>query len=166
MRGISSTASSARGTTLLELVVTLGILALAAALILPRLPDRGGLALDAAAGELRDALGFGRERAILGGARWRLVVDMDKGQWTLGRARPDGGVDAPAGPLASPVTVPAPVRVLAVRAGGAPEVHGGTAIVNLSPEGDPEPVRVELGDDRGRVRSVVLAAAVARAEVR
>jgi len=152
--------------TLLELIVTLAILTLAAGLIVPRLPDRGALALDAAAAELRDALGFGRERAILGGARWRLVVDVDRGRWALGRQRPDGGLDASPGPLASPVTVPAPVRVLAVRAAGGPEVRGGTAIVDLSPEGDALPVRIELGDDRGRVRSVVLAPAVARAEVR
>lgn len=166
MLGTSSIARPTRGTTLLELVVTLGILALAAALVLPRIPDRGALALDAAAAEIRDALGFGRERAILGGAGWRLVVDVDAGRWTLGRARADGGLDAPAGPLGSPVTLAAPVRVLAVRAAGAPEVHGGTATVDLSPEGDALPVRIELGDDRGRVRSVVLAPAVARAEVR
>ena len=152
--------------TLLELVVTLAILALAAGLVLPRLPDRGGLALDAAAAQLRDALGFGRERAILGGGRWRLVVDMDAGRWALGRPRRDGGLDAPVGPLGSPVTLPSPVRVLAVSGAGAPEVRGGTAIVDLSPEGDALPVRIELGDDRGRTRSIVLSPALARAEVR
>ena len=152
--------------TLLELVATLAVLLLAATLALPRLVDRGGLALDAAAAQLRDALGFGRERAILGGARWRLVVDVDAGRWALGRPRPDGGLDTPAGPLGAPVTLPSPVRVLTVRAAGAPEVRSGTALVDLSPEGDALPVRIELGDDRGRVTSVVLPPAVARAEVR
>ena len=152
--------------TLLEVVVTLAIVALAATLILPRLPDRGELALDAAAAELRDALGFGRERAILGGARWRLLVDVDAGRWTLGRGTADGRLEAQAGPLASPVALPPPVRVLRVSAPGAPEARGGTAIVDLSPEWDALPVRIELGDDRGHVRSVVLAPAVARAEVR
>ena len=152
--------------TLLELVVTLAVLLLAAALALPRLVDRGGLALDAAASQLRDALRFGRERAILGGARWRLVVDVDAGRWAFGRPRADGGVDPAAGPLAAPVVLPSPVRVLAVRASGAHEVRRGTAIVDLSPEGDALPVRIELGDDRGRVASIVLPPALARAEVR
>jgi len=67
--------------------VTLAVLLLGAALALPRLGDRGALALDAAASELRDALGFGRERAILGGARWALVVDVDAGRWAIGRRR-------------------------------------------------------------------------------
>src|SRR5262245_57234847 len=152
--------------TLLELIVTLAVLMLAATLALPRLVDRGGLALDAAAAQLRDALGFGRERAILGGTRWQLVVDVDAGRWAIGRPRPDGGLDAPAGPLGAPVTLPAPVRVLAVRAGGGAEIRSGTAVVGLASEGDALPVRIDLGDDRGRVTSVVLPPAVARAEVR
>jgi type II secretory pathway pseudopilin PulG len=152
--------------TLLELVVTLAVLALAATLAAPRLLDRGGLALDAAAARLRDALGFGRERAILGGARWDLVVDVDAGRWAIGRPRAGGGLDAPAGPLAEPVTLPTGVRVRGVRAGGAPEVQSGTAVVRLAPEGDALPVSIELGDDRGRVTSVVLPPAAARAEVR
>jgi type II secretory pathway pseudopilin PulG len=152
--------------TLLELVATLAVLVLAATLALPRLLDRSGLALDAAAAELRDALGFGRERAILGGTRWRLVVDVDAGRWHLGRPRPDGGLEAPAGPVGAPVTLPSPVRVLGVRASGAPEVRSGTAVVDLSPEGDALPVRIALGDERGRVATVVLPPAVARAEVR
>jgi len=152
--------------TLLELVVTLAVLALAAALAAPRLLDRGGLALDAAAAQLRDALGFGRERAILGGARWALVVDVDAGRWAIGRPKAGGGLDAPAGPLAAPVTLPPTVRVRGVQSGGGPEVRSGTAVVGLSPDGDALPVRIELGDDRGRVSSVVLPPAVARAEVR
>jgi type II secretory pathway pseudopilin PulG len=151
--------------TLLELVVTLAVLALAAALAAPRLLDRRGLALDAAAAQLRDALGFGRERAILGGARWQLVVDVDAGRWALGRPRPGGGLDAPAGPLGAPVTLPPSVR-RGVRAAGGAEIRRGTAVVSLSPDGDALPVRIELGDDRGRVSSVVLPPAVARAEVR
>jgi len=152
--------------TLLELVVTLAVLALAAALAAPRLLDRGGLALDAAAAQLRDALGFGRERAILGGARWQLVVDVDAGRWAIGRPKAGGGLDAPVGPLATPVTLPPTVRVRGVRAGGGVEIRSGTAVVSLSPDGDPLPVRIELGDDRGRVSSVVLPPATARAEVR
>jgi hypothetical protein len=145
--------------------VTLAVLLLGAALALPRLGDRGALALDAAASELRDALGFGRERAILGGARWRLVVDLDAGRWAIGRTKPDGDLEAPGGPFRAPVTVPPPVRVLAVRGSGAPEMRTGTAIVDLLPEGDALPVRIELGDDRGRRISVVLPPAAARAEV-
>ena len=151
--------------TLLELVVTLAVLALAGTLVLPRLVDRDGLALGAAAARLRDALGFGRERAILGGSRWQLVVDVDAGRWALGRPTADGGLESPAGPLAAPVTLPPSVRVRGVQAGGA-EVRGGTAVVALSPEGDALPVRIELADDRGHVASVVLPPAVARAEVR
>ena len=152
--------------TLLELVVTLAVLALAATLAAPRLLDRGVEREPAAATQLRDALGFGRERAILGGARWQLVVDVDAGRWAIGRPKAGGGLDAPAGPLATPVTLPPTVRVRGVRAGGGVEIRSGTAVVSLSPDGDPLPVRIELGDDRGRASSVVLPPATARAEVR
>jgi type II secretory pathway pseudopilin PulG len=67
--------------TLLELVATLAVLALAAALAAPRLLDRGGLALDAAAAQLRDALGFGRERAS---RRRALAARRGRRRGTLG----------------------------------------------------------------------------------
>lgn len=146
--------------------MTLGVVALAAALVVPRLPDLRGLALDAAAARLADALGAGRERAILGGARWRLVVDLDAGRWTLGRLAADGRLEAPPGPLGEPVSLPPSVRVLAVHAPDAPAVARGVATVDLAPEGDALPARIELGDDRGRVAAVVLPPAAARAVIR
>src|SRR5439155_618395 len=80
----STAGAERRGFTLLELVVTLAVIALGATLVLPRLGDARGLALAAAARRLADTVAYGRDRAILGGRPMRLVLDLDRGRWELG----------------------------------------------------------------------------------
>jgi general secretion pathway protein H len=156
----------ARGFTLLEVVVVTAVIAIAAAIVLPRLGDRGTLAVEEAARRLADVAGAARERAILGGVPMRLVVDLDAGRFHAGRAGRDALTVLPAsGDDPEPARLPGAVRMLAVARGGVP-VTGGVVAIDLDPAGDALPVRIDLADARGHAASVVLPPAGARATVR
>jgi len=151
------------------MLVVLAVVGLAATLLLPQVRPHG-FRLEEAAGRLADAIAFGRERAILGRAPMRLVLDLDAGRWQLGRpgAEPHAlAVDdaAPAALAGRPSTVPTGLTVRSVGVGGAPPIPSGVVALDLHPEGDPVPVRIELADAHGHAVSVVVPPAAARPAV-
>src|SRR5439155_76682 len=159
----STAGAEPRGFTLLELVGTLAVIALAAGLVLPRLGDARGLALGAAARRLADTLAYARDRAILGGRPMRLVLDLDRGRWELGTpARDPAAVIPDVSPLGRGTVLPAGVRLAAVTAGGTPAATRGIAALDLEPDGDALPARIDLADASGRRASVGVPPAGAR----
>jgi prepilin-type N-terminal cleavage/methylation domain-containing protein len=146
-----------RGTTLIELVATLAVVALAAAILLPRLGDARGARLATSARRLGDALAWARDRAILGGRPVRVALDLERGEWRIGAPGPGptAVVDDPS-PLARPAILPGSVRLRSVGTAGAPVALQGVVAVDLDPAGDALPSRIELGDARGRVARVVV----------
>jgi Tfp pilus assembly protein FimT len=149
---------------LLEVTVVLAVVALAVGLVLPRLADIDGAALDAAARQLVDAVAFGRERAILSGTPMRLVLDLDGGRWVVGRPAADpSGVTAGDGPPTRAVTLPSRLRVRGVTCSGPATARAGSVALDFAPEGDGLPIRIELADARGRRRSVIIPAGGGRA---
>lgn len=152
------------GFTLLETVLALAIGALAAALVLPRLPDTGALRLESAAGRLAGALSWARARAILSGRPQRLALDVAAGSWTVGRpGRVAGTVEAE--PTSAPSgALPDGIRV--ARLAGSAERRAGTvAAIDIDPAGDALPAAIELADRAGRTARVVLPAGGGRARV-
>jgi len=144
-------------------VVALAVIALSAGLVLPRLDDVTGRRLDAAARRLADSLAYARDRAILGGRPMRLVVDLDRGRWELGTPAHDATTITPdASPLGRASLLPAGLRIVAVTAGGAPPATRGLAALDLEPDGDAFPGRIDLDDRSGRRASVVVPAAGGR----
>ena len=153
----TSTAGAEHGFTLLELVVTLAVIGLAATLVLPKLGDARGLALAAATRRLADTLAYARDRAILGGRPMRLVLDLDRGRWELGAPARDPATIVPdASPAGRGAVLPAGVRLAAVTAGGTPSATRGLAALDLEPDGDALPARIDLADGSGRRASVVV----------
>jgi prepilin-type N-terminal cleavage/methylation domain-containing protein len=144
-----------RAFTLLEVTVVLAVIALATSLLLPHRGPLEALTVEAAARRLADAIALGREQAILGGAPRRLGLDPDTGRWVLGRPGREAGAvvraeaaDLPAGQL------PQGVRVTTAASGGA-ALRGARFVLDLRPDGDPFPARLELADAHGH-RAVVL----------
>jgi type II secretion system protein H len=138
-----------RGFTLLEVLVTLAVVGVAAGLVVPRLGGLGGWRLEAAAGRLADALTLAREESILGGRALRVELDRVRGTWTAGRTAgrlPDG------------------IRVRDVAVG---EVTLAGAVIGftLDPAGDALPARIELADERGERAGIVLPPAGGHARV-
>jgi general secretion pathway protein H len=144
--------SDRRGFTLLELVVVLAVVGLAAGILLPRLADLGPFELDAAARRLADALTLARERAVLRAAPAHLTLDLATGSWTT---------DEPG----TAVSLPPRVRVRAVVANGERAVDTGIIVIRFDPAGDALPARVDLAHDGGAARNIVLPPAGARAVV-
>jgi prepilin-type N-terminal cleavage/methylation domain-containing protein len=162
---MSRTAASSRGFTLLELAATLAVIALTATLVLPR-GDLGVPVVEASARRLADALVYARERAILDGRPMRVVLDLDRGGWRLGRpARDPAGVEPDPSTLGRPESLPARVTVRGVTVGGGARAAAGRVPIDLDPAGDALPVRVDLADARGAVAHVVLPAGRARPAV-
>ena len=154
-----------RAFTLLEVVVVLAVAGLALTLVVPRLGDREALELAADARRLADTLDYLRERAILGGVPMRLVLDVDAGRWSPGRAgRDTTAVDAGPSPLERPATLRPRIHLRAVFAGGA-LARAGIVALDVSPAGDVLPARIELADEHGRTATVLLPPAGARARV-
>jgi prepilin-type N-terminal cleavage/methylation domain-containing protein len=146
-----------RGTTLIELVVTLAVIALAVGILVPRLGDARGAGLATSARRLGDALAWARDRAILGGRPVRVAFDLERGGWSIGA--PGTGptaVVADASPLARPAVLPASVRLRSVATAGAPATSRGIVALDLDPAGDALPSHLELADARGRVARVVV----------
>jgi prepilin-type N-terminal cleavage/methylation domain-containing protein len=157
--------TSRRGFTLLELAVTLAVIALAVTIVLP-LGDLGVPVVEASARRLADALVYARERAILDGRPMRVVLDLDRGGWRLGRPTDDpAGVAPEASTLGRPESLPSRVAVRGVTVGGAARVAAGRVAIDLDPAGDALPVRVDLADARGATAHVVLPAGTARPTV-
>jgi Tfp pilus assembly protein FimT len=136
-------------------MVVLAVLAMAASLMLPRLPDLGALRVEAAARRLADAITLGRDRAILGARPLRLVLDLDGGRWTLGA--PGAGAEA--------TTLPSEVHLRAVTVGASPAAVSGTVSLTFDPAGDPLPARIDLADERGHRATVVALPGAVRAVV-
>jgi len=140
----------APGFTLLEVVVVLAIVALAAGIVLPRLGDLRARRLEDAARRLADAATLARERAILGGTPTVLVVDLDRGRW---RAEDAASVPLPSGVRFRDVVTPDGART-----------WRGVLDLGFDAAGDTS-ARVDLADADGRVTSVVLPAGGGRATV-
>jgi prepilin-type N-terminal cleavage/methylation domain-containing protein len=128
-------AGSRRGFTLLELLAVLAVVAVAAGLVLARVPHASTLALDAASMRLADRLSEARERAIL-----------------LGRAvRLDPRDGLPSG-----------VVLAALDVGGTPV---DPRAIEVAADGDALAARVALADAGGARRIVVLPPGFHRARV-
>jgi type II secretion system protein H len=143
------------GFTLVEVTVVLAVLAIAASVMLPRLPDLGALRVEAAARRLADAITVGRDRAVLGARPLRLMLDLDGGRWTLGAPGSDAEV----------TTLPFQVHLRAVTVGAPPATVAGTVAVTFDPAGDPLPARIDLADERGHRATVVAPPGAVRAVV-
>jgi len=118
------------------------VIALAAAIALPRLGDVGATPVELAARRLAEAATLLRERAILGGAPAALEVDAVRGRWTA------GDVESAA--------LPPGVRFAGV---------AGVVRLDLDPAGDGPGGRFALVDERGHAATVIVPAGGGRARL-
>jgi Tfp pilus assembly protein FimT len=152
--------------TLLEVTVVVAVVALVVGVVAPRLAAVEGVVVTGAARRLADAIGFGRERAILGGGPMRLVLDLDASRWVLGHPGPDPATvaadEVAVPPLGPPTDLPTGVRVWAVKVGGGAAILAGVVALDFQPDGDALTARIELTDARGHAATIVVPPASAR----
>lgn len=141
------------GFTLIEVLVVVGVVALAGGIVVPRMNRVFEARVGAAARRLADQVNEARERAILSGQPVHLRLDLDAGRWSAG-----------AGPEVGRLPDGAAIRAVVIE--GAPARAGGTVTLTFDPGGERHAVRIEVVEASGRgVRSVVLPAGGRRAQV-
>ena len=149
----SSSRAGQRGFTLLELAVTLMIVAVLLALALPRLPRLDRTDLEASADRLASTMTYLADEASLRGRIYRLTLDLDAEEWKVSAlavfarkddqaTRPEFRED-PDDPLARSIVLPPGIGLDAViDADG--ETSSGERVVLFLPEGLSENVDVRL----------------------
>jgi len=153
-----------RGFTLLEIAVTMLIVALLLAIALPRLPRIGRTDLEASADRLAATMSYLSDEASLRGRIYRLTVDLDAEDWKVASlapfARTDGETPPAAfeevtgDPLARSVELPGSVTFDAILDEGG-ETRSGQHPIYFLPEGSTENLGVRLRDEDGGERVTV-----------
>ena len=134
-----------RAFTLIETLLVLMVVALGAAIVLPRLATSGRVAVEVGARRLADTILLARDRAILSGRGTRVSFLPDGKGWSF-----DGAASV----------LPRGVAVRQVTVGGA-----AVDALAFEPAGDALPARIEIADRRGGAAAVVVPPAGGRPRV-
>ena len=164
---LSDARPSARGFTLLELAVVLGLIGLVFTFLLPRAGLLGSAALDSSARRLATRVQFLREEAALRNQWIRLAVDPRRGTYRAERLEPAAGgarfapVDRP---LYRETKVPAPLR-LSIEGTGITTSLDGYETTLFSPDGYADPALLRLDDGAGRQVAILIDPVSTRARI-
>ncbi|MBM4268638.1 MAG: hypothetical protein FJ144_18840 [Deltaproteobacteria bacterium] len=155
------------GFALLELALTLGLIGLLIALVVPRLGVIGSAALDSSARRLATRIQFLREEAALRSGWIRLAIDPESGSFRAERLVPvAGGAEfvPEDGPLYRATTLPSPMR-LTLEGPAVTTTPDGFRTTVFSPDGYADPAIVWLDDGAGRRVAIVIEPVASRPRV-
>ncbi len=140
------------GFTLLEVVIVVTVLAIVVGVALPRLPDVGGARIYRNARKVGNALMLARSRAVSLRRYYRLDLDLEESRISLSYFGPEGIFieDVEVRPV-----VLSESYMTDVVTGRSGKTLEGEGTIHISPRGQIEPSLVHLGDDRGRVLTVM-----------
>ncbi|MFM7142469.1 MAG: Tfp pilus assembly protein FimT/FimU [Alphaproteobacteria bacterium] len=167
MTGSPDPAARARGFTLIEILVTLAIVGLLSALVVPRLSSIGSASLDATTRRLAQRIRSLREDAALRGRWVRLVVDPARGTYRAtvlvegsGGARfvDDDSALYRATRLPDALSIDLSGPGVVASSDGLPSTL-------FSPDGWADPAVLHVDDGRGRAWTVAIEPAVSRPRV-
>ncbi|MFM8411703.1 MAG: GspH/FimT family pseudopilin [Alphaproteobacteria bacterium] len=167
MTGSPDPAARARGFTLIEILVTLAIVGLLSALVVPRLSSIGSASLDATTRRLAQRIRYLREDAALRGRWVRLVVDPARGTYRAtvlvegsGGARfvDDDSALYRATRLPDALSIDLSGPGVVASSDGLPSTL-------FSPDGWADPAVLHVDDGRGRAWTVAIEPAVSRPRV-
>ncbi|MBJ6726631.1 type II secretion system protein [Geomesophilobacter sediminis] len=138
-----------RGFTLIELMVVIVILAMAAALVIPRLPSTEGTKLKTSAANLASALRFLNDQATLTKGVYRLHFNLADNGFSAAKLSQQGEELPPDDQFMNRKFIEDGISIQDVVAPRLGLVTEGEAIVALGPAGLPEPLVVHLkGGDK------------------
>jgi general secretion pathway protein H len=138
----------AKGFTLVELVMVMAVIVLTIAVVIPRLPDLGGISFDRSARRSALLIEEVRRRAVDKQRWYRLEFAFDPAVLTASYYGP-GNLYVPDEDL-PPFALPAPMLLQEVETASAGKSLGGAAFLHFSPRGVVEPAAIHLGDGKGR----------------
>lgn len=141
------------GFTLVELVLVVAVLVIAAGMALPRLPDVAGLSLEREGGRVERLIRVVRTRAVSLSRYYRLELDLEEHTIRAEYFGPEGLfiVDDEVRTL----VLPDSVAIVDVWNRGQGKVVEGRARLGISPRGYVEPSIIHLADHREKILSVI-----------
>jgi len=147
------------GFTLLELTVTLFIIGLLAAVLVPRLGDLGGARLDAQARRLAALVRYLHGEAAFRSQVYRLNYDLDQHTYwvtVLTAARESAEFLPDSSPLARPMQLPQNITFADVRVPSVGLVSTGRVYTHFYPQGYTDPTIIHLRDQHSRFVTVII----------
>lgn len=144
----------ASGFTLVELMVVLVILAMAAALVVPRLPDSESTALRSSARNLAATLRYLGERSVTAKTGYRLHFDLAANTATVMKRLPSGDEVTPDDTLLSRRILAEGITVAGVQTPRLGRVTSGEVLVDFGARGLAEFLVVQLQGSRGAAYTV------------
>lgn len=148
--------SSNPGFTLIELVVVIALLAMAALLVFPRLPDTGTAALKGSARSIASTIRYLFDRGAETGRPYRLRFTIGSSEARVAEIRPDGVEIEPSDPFLSRRIIADGVTVTDLQTPRAGKTTAGEVALDFAPAGVAEPATIHLrGGDGGEMTVTV-----------
>ena len=155
-----------RGFTLVELIIVTAVIALVAAAAAPRFT--GWLrrtSVEGASGHLALVLRRAHNQAAVTGARHRLVLDMDRSAYVVLREDEEGRFVEVRDEGQRRASLARGVSFKDVVMPSGRVTRSGSVTIDIFPKGFMDEVIVHIGDDSGRVRSVMVRGWLGRVKV-
>ncbi len=153
MRDQSYRIMKADGFTLLELVLTMVIIALTVGIVVPRMPDFAGMQIQRSARKAGMMVQLARNRAVTLRRYYRVDVDIDEVALRASYLGPEELYIEDE--MVKPVNFPEEITIVDLLTSGEGKVVNGSGGIHISPRGIIEPAIIHLEDEKGRVRSVM-----------
>jgi prepilin-type N-terminal cleavage/methylation domain-containing protein len=151
------------GFTLLEVIITLAVIAIAAGILLPRLPDITSSGLEKEAGRIERMVRLVRTRAVSLRRYYQLNFDLENGTVRAEYFGPEG-LFIPDDEL-HVLAVSDPILLADVTTSEQGRLSQGSARLGFSPRGYVEPSVIHLTDERDRSLSIIPALLSGNVEV-
>jgi general secretion pathway protein H len=132
------------GFTLIEIMVVIVIISLAAALVLPRLPHPEGMRLKSSARNLASGIRFLSDRAIITKASYRLHLNMSDNSVQIAKLGSNGKEEAPDDEFMSRKLIEEEISIEDVTAPGVGKLSEGEAAIDFGPGGISECLTIHL----------------------
>jgi prepilin-type N-terminal cleavage/methylation domain-containing protein len=150
---------SSTGFTLLELSLTLFIIGLLVAVLVPRFGDIGGSRLESSARRLAALVRYVNGEAAFSGQVYRIRYDLGEQSYAVQVLVPSRGATefvADLAPMSQLVRLPSGIAFADVRVAQAGRMNSGQVFTHFYPHGYVDPTVVHLQDQRARMMTVVI----------
>ncbi len=141
------------GFTLLELVLTMVIIALTVGIVIPRMPDFAGMQIQRSTRKAGMMVQLIRSRAVTLRRYYRVDVDIDEAALRASYLGPEELYIEDE--MVKPVNFPEEIKIVDLLTSGEGKVVKGSGGIHISPRGIIEPAIIHLEDKKGRVRSIM-----------
>ena len=137
------------GFTLIEMAVTLLVIGIVTAALIPRLPDPGAWRLKSAARKLAATITYVYNRSAATQLTYRLTLDIDGRRYFVSLLNTDRAFEPVELAFARETALPPRVFFADAQSPAQGKVNAGAAVIHFMPTGFVEPSEIHLKDEDG-----------------